>query len=131
MIRAIVVHLSTKDVIRARAFYTALGFTVNEGMTGEKHVGIVISETIQLMLSEESVFATFSPRGHCDTSKHLEVLNCLHCSSRAEIDDLVRKAVAAGGTIVEEAEDHGFMYQHSFLDPDGHAWNLFHTTETP
>jgi predicted lactoylglutathione lyase len=131
MIRAIVVHLSTKDVPRARAFYTALGFTVNEGMSGEKHVCIIMSDTIQLMLSEESVFTTFSPRDLCDTSKYLEVLNCLQCSSRAEIDDLVRKAVAAGGTTVEEAEDHGFMYQHSFLDPDGHAWNLFHTTETP
>ena len=131
MIRAIIVHLSTKDVPRARAFYMALGFTVNEGMSGEKHVGIVISETIQLMLSAESVFVTFSPRGLCDTSKSLEVLNCLQCSSRAEIDDLVRKAVAAGGTTVEEAEDHGFMYQHSFLDPDGHACNLFHMTETP
>lgn len=79
MIRAIAVHLSTRDVPRARAFYTARGFTVNEGMTGEKHVGIVISDTIQLMLSEESVFATFSPRAHCDPSQHLEVLNCLHC----------------------------------------------------
>ncbi|MFZ2282025.1 MAG: VOC family protein [Prosthecobacter sp.] len=131
MIRAIVVHLSTKDLPRARVFYTALGFTVNEGMSGEKHVCIVISETIHLMLSEESVFTTFSPRAVCDTSKYLEVLNCLQCSSRAEIDDLVRKAVAAGGTTVEEAEDHGFMYQHSFLDPDGHAWNLFHTKEAP
>lgn len=131
MIRAIIVHLSTKDVARARAFYTALGFTVNEDMSGEKHVGIVISEAIQLMLSDESFFATFSPRGLCDTSKYLEVLNCLQCPSRTEIDDLVRKAVAAGGTTVEEAEDHGFMYQHSFLDPDGHAWNLFHMTEVP
>lgn len=131
MIRAIFVHLATKDVSRARAFYTALGFTVNESMSGEKHVCIVMSDTIHLMLSEESVFTTFSPRAVCDTSKYLEVLNCLSCSSRSEVDDLVRKAVAAGGTTVEEAEDHGFMYQHSFLDPDGHAWNLFHTTETP
>lgn len=131
MIRAIFVHVSTKDLPRARAFYTALGFTINEGMSGEKHVCIVISETIQLMLSEEAVFATFSPRALCDTSKFLEVLNCLSCSSRAEVDDIVRKAVAAGGSTVEEAEDHGFMYQHSFLDPDGHAWNLFHVTETP
>jgi predicted lactoylglutathione lyase len=131
MIRAIFVHLSTKDVSRARAFYTALGFTVNEGMSGESHVCMIISETIHLMLSAESVFATFSPRAICDTSKALEVLNCLSCSSRVEVDDLVRKAVAAGGTTVEEAEDHGFMYQHSFLDPDGHAWNLFHATETP
>lgn len=131
MRRSIFVHLSTKDVPRARAFYTALGFTANEEMSGENHVCMVISDAINLMLSAESTFATFSPRAVCDTSKFLEVLNCLTCSSRSEVDDLVKKAVAAGGTTVEEAEDHGFMYQHSFLDPDGHAWNLFHTTETP
>jgi predicted lactoylglutathione lyase len=44
------------------------------------------------------------------------------------VDDLVRRAVAAGGSTTEAAEDLGFMYQHSFLDPDGHAWNLFHVT---
>jgi predicted lactoylglutathione lyase len=131
MSRTIFVHVSTKDVLRAREFYTALGFTASEEMSGENHVCMVISDAICLMLSAESVFVKFSPRAVCDTSKFLEVLNCLTCSSRAEVDELVKKAVAAGGTTVEEAEDHGFMYQHSFLDPDGHAWNLFHTTETP
>jgi predicted lactoylglutathione lyase len=46
------------------------------------------------------------------------------------VDDLVKRAVTAGGSTCEEAEDHGFMYQHSFLDLDGHGWNLFHTAET-
>lgn len=131
MSRKIFIHLSTKDVDRGRAFYTALGFAVNEAFSGETHVCHIISDTIQVMLSAESVFTTFSPRGICDTSKFLEVLNCLTCSSRGEVDDLIRRAVQAGGSIVEAAEDLGFMYQHSFLDPDGHAWNLFHVTETP
>jgi predicted lactoylglutathione lyase len=129
MSRQIFIHLSTKDVLRARAFYTALGFTVNDAFSGEACVCISISDTIQVMLSAESAFATFSPRAICDTSKYLEVLNCLTCASRAEVDDLVRRAVGAGGSTVEEAEDHGFMYQHSFLDPDGHGWNLFHMTD--
>ncbi len=131
MTRQIFIHLSTKDVPRAQAFYTSLGFTRNESFSGENHVCITISDAIQLMLSAESAFATFSPRAICDTSQFLEVLNCLTCSSRAEVDSLIQKALQAGGTTVEEAEDHGFMYQHSFLDPDGHAWNLFHTTGTP
>jgi predicted lactoylglutathione lyase len=130
MSRTIVIHLSTKNVTRARAFYTALGFTVNEQFSGETCVCLVISDTIRVMLSVESVFSTFSPRAICDTSKFLEVLNCLTCSSRVEVDDMVRRAVDAGGSTVEEAEDHGYMYQHSFLDPDGHGWNLFHMTET-
>ncbi len=126
MIRTIIIHLSTKDVPRARAFYIALGFTVNEQMSGETNVCIVISDTISVMLSAESAFATFSPKAVCDTSKFLEVLNCLTLGSRAEVDATIQKALAAGGAVFEEAEDHGFMYAHSFLDPDGHAWNLIH-----
>jgi predicted lactoylglutathione lyase len=128
MSRTIYLHMSTKDLTRARAFYTALGFGVNEAMSGATSVCIAISEAIHVMLTEEAVWATFSPRAACDTSRHLEVLNCLSCASRAEVDDLVRRAVAAGGSTTEAAEDLGFMYQHSFLDPDGHAWNLFHVT---
>ncbi|HEY3855197.1 MAG TPA: glyoxalase/bleomycin resistance/extradiol dioxygenase family protein [Verrucomicrobiae bacterium] len=131
MSRKIVLHFSTKDVHRARAFYTALGFAVNDQLSGEKCVCIVIGDTIQAMFSEESFFATFSPRGICDTSKFVEVLNCLTCASRAEVDDLIKKATAAGGSIFEQAEDHGFMYAHSFIDPDGHAWNLMHIPEAP
>lgn len=129
MSRTIIVHLPTKDVQRARAFYTALGFTANEQFSSDTSVCITISDTIQLMLSAESVFATFSPRAICDTSKFLQVLNCLSCSSRAEVDEIVKRAVQAGGSTCEEAEDHGFMYQHSFLDLDGHGWNLFYTAE--
>ncbi len=116
---------------RARPFYTALGFSVNEQMSGETHVCFAFSDTIKAMLSAEAAFATFSPRAVCDTSQSLEVLNCLTLESRAEVDATIRKALATGGgTVFEEAEDQGFMYAHSFLDPDGHAWNLIHMAET-
>jgi predicted lactoylglutathione lyase len=131
MSRKIIIHLATKDVDRARSFYTSLGFTVNEQWNGDDHVCIVMSDTIQVMLSLEPAFATFSPRAVCDPSKFLEVLNCLTCSSRAEVDEMIRQALQAGGSVFEEAEEHGFMYQHSFLDPDGHAWNLIHMPEAP
>jgi uncharacterized protein len=90
MSHKIVIHLSTKDVQKARAFYTALGFTPNEQFSGDTCADIVISDTIQIMLSSESVFSKFSPRAVCDTSKFLEVLNCLSCSSRAEVDTISR-----------------------------------------
>lgn len=129
MNRKIILHFATQNVSAARAFWTALGFSVNESFSGDSSVAIVISDTISLMLSAEEAFATFSPRGPCDTSKSLEVLTCLTCASRAEVDDLIQRAVAAGGSTFEDAEDHGFMYQHSFLDPDGHGWNLIHMPE--
>lgn len=131
MSRKIIIHLSTKNVPGARAFYTALGFTVNEEMSGETSVCIVMSETISAMFSAESAFANYSPKAVCDTSKYLEVLNCLTCSSRAEVDEMIRRAKVGGGSVFEDAEEHGSLYMHSFLDPDGHGWNLMHMPETP
>jgi hypothetical protein len=41
------------------------------------------------------------------------------------VDQLVKKAVAAGGAHAMEPQDHGFMYAWSFYDPDGHHWEVF------
>jgi hypothetical protein len=76
------------------------------------------------MLLTRDKFKTFTPNAICDARKHTEVLVCLSLDSRAEVDDMVRKAVAAGGTTYNEPQDHGFMYGHGFQDPDGHIWEL-------
>ena len=52
------------------------------------------------------------------------MLICLSCASRSEVDELVRKAVAAGGTTFRDPQDHGFMYGHAFQDLDGHIWEV-------
>jgi predicted lactoylglutathione lyase len=53
----------------------------------------------------------------------------LSCESREEVDDLVAKAVAAGGT-ADKAVDYGFMYTHGFVDLDGHGWGLTYVTSS-
>jgi predicted lactoylglutathione lyase len=42
------------------------------------------------------------------------------------VDDLVKKALAAGGSTYNEPQDLGFMYQHGYQDLDGHIWELFY-----
>ena len=49
----------------------------------------------------------------------------LSARSRAEVDEIVNKAVANGGAHAAPAQDHGFMYGSSFYDPDGHHWEVF------
>jgi hypothetical protein len=68
--------------------------------------------------------ADITPKQICDSTKNTEVLVCLSAGSREEVDEIVRKAVAAGGTTYNEPQDHGFMYGHGFQDPDGHIWEL-------
>jgi predicted lactoylglutathione lyase len=87
---------------------------------------MIVSDTIYVMLLTEEKFKTFTPKAICDATKSTEVLICLSCESRANVDDMVRKAVAAGGSTYNEPQDHGFMYAHGYQDLDGHIWELIY-----
>ncbi|MDF2631081.1 MAG: glyoxalase/bleomycin resistance/extradiol dioxygenase family protein [Symbiobacteriaceae bacterium] len=125
MARQIYVNLAVENVQRSQEFYTALGFRVEPKFTNEQAASMVIEEnSIYVMLLGKEFFATFTNRELCDATKATEVLNCLSCESRQEVDDLVAKAVAAGGSTFRPTQDLGFMYAHAFADPDGHIWEL-------
>jgi predicted lactoylglutathione lyase len=124
MARKIFVNLPVKDLERSRAFFSALGFSFNPQFSNEQGACMVISEDIFTMLLVEPFFQTFIKKPISDATKATEVLVCLSCDSRAEVDALVKKALAAGGTAPNAPQDHGFMYAHGFEDLDGHVWEL-------
>ena len=127
----IFINLPVADLPRSLAFFKALGYAHNPQFTDDTAACIVISENIHVMALTHAKFREFTPKAICDTTKSAEVLLCLSCDSRQEVDDLVAKAVAAGGSKYAEPKDHGFMYQHSFDDPDGHPWELIHMSAMP
>ncbi|MFT3869563.1 MAG: hypothetical protein QM715_14000 [Nibricoccus sp.] len=131
MIKQIALNIPVADLPRSVSFFTALGFSLNPQFTGDTCACVVVSESITVMLSTHAKFREFTPKAVCDTSKAAEALFCLSCESRAEVDGLVAKALAAGGTTYDKAEDFGFMYTHSFVDPDGHGWGLFYLSAPP
>ena len=124
MATKIFVNLPVKDLQASIAFFTQLGYTFNPQFTDETATCMIISEDIYAMLLTHEKFKTFTPKEICDTTKSCEVLISLSCESREQVDELVRKALAAGGTTHDQPEDHGFMYSHSYLDLDGHGWGL-------
>ncbi|MEI6712530.1 MAG: glyoxalase/bleomycin resistance/extradiol dioxygenase family protein [Verrucomicrobiota bacterium] len=124
----IFITLPVRDLARALAFYKALGYPNDPQFTDDNAPCIVISEHIQIMLLTHSKFREFSPKDVCDTSKAIQVLHSLTCETRAQVDDPVRKAIAAGGSTIEAPQDYGFMYHHGFVDPDGHCWGLNYIT---
>ena len=126
MSRQIYVNLPIRNMERSKAFFSALGFSFNPQFTNEQGACMVVADDIYVMLLVESFFQTFTKKPVADASKTTEVLLCLSCASRAEVDDLVRKALAAGGTSPNPPQDHGFMYGHGFTDPDGHVWELMY-----
>jgi uncharacterized protein len=122
----IFVNLPVKDLKRSVGFFTNLGYTFNRQFTDETAACMIVSDDIYVMLLTPAKFKEFTPKTICDATKSTEVLVCLSCASRDRVDDLVAKAVAAGGTTHAEPKDHGFMYQHGFQDPDGHIWELIY-----
>jgi uncharacterized protein len=124
MAQKIFVNLPVRDLKKSMDFFGKLGFTFNAQFTDETAACIIISEDIYVMLLSEKKFKTFTPKQICDAIKSTEVLVCLSSASRNEVNEMVRKAVAAGGTTYKEPEDHGFMYGHGFHDLDGHIWEL-------
>lgn len=120
------VNLPVEDLSRSVAFFTRLGFTFDQRFTDETATCMIVGENISVMLLTHPKFGMFTPKEICDATKSTEVLVALSCESRAEVDEMVRKAVAAGGSTYSEPQDHGFMYGHGFQDPDGHIWEVFH-----
>jgi len=124
MNQQIYVNLPVRDLERSKAFFGALGYSFNPQFTNEQGACMVISDDIYAMLLTEPFCQTFTSKPLADARKTTEVLICLSCASRAEVDQLVAKAKAAGGTVPRASQDHGFMYQHGFEDLDGHIWEL-------
>jgi len=127
----IFINLPIADLPRSLAFFKALGYAHNPQFTDDTAACIVISEEIHVMVLTHAKFREFTPKDICDTTKATEVLLCLSCESRAQVDEMVANAVTAGGSTYAEPKDYGFMYQHSFQDPDGHQWELVHMNATP
>ena len=126
MVEQLYINLPVADPARSAAFFEALGFARDPRFADDAGACIAMTDSIRVMLLSHDRFRNFTPREVCDTSKAAEVLLTLGCDSRERVDDLVARAVAAGGATHDEAEDYGFMYTHGFTDPDGHGWGLVH-----
>ncbi|MFF4400624.1 VOC family protein [Streptomyces sp. NPDC001480] len=120
----IFVNLATNDVAASRKFFTELGYTINPQFSTDECTSVVISDTIVAMLLSRQRYADFTKKEIVDATKSSEVLVCLSAESREKVDELVDKAIAAGGTATGETQDHGFMYGRAFDDLDGHTWEV-------
>jgi predicted lactoylglutathione lyase len=149
-VRMIFVNLPVADRDRAEAFYAALGFRLDEQFSDEKCASFVIEQNIAVMLLTRDRFADFVTGEVGDPSQATSVLNCLSAGSRDEVDEMVAKAIAAGGKPWQPGRDHGFMViapdarrpgaylQHYFdsrgvvrlyeMTLDGDLWTLSRTT---
>jgi uncharacterized protein len=125
--RQVFVNLPVKDLPKSIAFFKQVGYTFNPQFTDETATCMIISDEIFAMLLTEAKFKSFLPKDVAvsDAAKTKEVLIALNHTSREEVDAVIERAVAAGGKQFRDAADHGFMYERSYQDLDGHVWEHF------
>ncbi|RAJ70126.1 hypothetical protein K378_01288 [Streptomyces sp. Amel2xB2] len=120
----IFVNLPVQDLARSREFFTRLGYSFNPQFSDDNAVCLVISDDIFAMLLVEPFFKSFTKKDVADSRTSTEVMLALSAESRADVDDLADKALAAGGTPAGDPQDLGFMYGRSFYDLDDHHWEV-------
>ena len=125
----IFINLPVKDLNNSVEFFTKLGFTFNPQFTNEEATCMIIGENIFAMLLIEKRFKDFTKKDIADATKTTEVLIAIDAESREKVIEMVANAKAAGGSIYMDPADHGWMYQHSFADLDGHQWEVLFIDE--
>ncbi|AJP04050.1 glyoxalase [Streptomyces cyaneogriseus subsp. noncyanogenus] len=120
----IFVNLATDDLDASKKFFTELGYTINPQFSDDTTASIPLSDTIVTMLHTREKYAVFTKKEIVDSKRSSEVLLALSAESREKVDEMVEKAVAAGGSVTGETQDHGFMYGRAFEDLDGHTWEV-------
>jgi predicted lactoylglutathione lyase len=123
MSKMIFVNLPVADLTKSRAFYEAVGFTLNPQFSNENAASMMWSDTIVVMLLSHEFWKTFTSKAIPDAKESAQVLLCVSMDGRAAVDDIVADATRGGGTAdPTPTQDLGFMYGRSFEDPDGHIW---------
>ena len=124
--RMIFVNLPVKNLTASKTFFAELGFNFNRGFSDETCACMVVDQNIYVMLLAEERFRDFINGGISDAANATEVINCLSADSRQQVDELVARAISAGGKPWKPTIEEGPMYGGSFQDLDGHVWELMH-----
>lgn len=122
--KEIYINLPVKDLNKSVDFFTKLGFSFHPEMTDEKATCMIVGPNIYVMLLTEPFFKTFTKKELADATKNTEVIVAISADSRQEVNDVVNKALEAGGTASNDPMDNEYMYLWSFQDLDGHLWEV-------
>ncbi|WP_448002904.1 VOC family protein [Agromyces bauzanensis] len=121
MSTSIFVNLPSADLERSKTFYSSLGFSINPNFTDENAACVVLDENVYFMVLTREYFASFTDKQITDPKTHAQTFIALSRDSREDVDDVIAKGLAAGGSEPREAQDYGFMYSRDLEDPDGNT----------
>ena len=117
------ITLGVEDVERAKRFYgDGLGWPVAMDTQGYVAFSINGGTAVLGLLPRQALAgaAGVSPKGSGFGGTVLSYV----VSSNERVDEILKEAEAAGGTIVEPGHDKWGSYGGHFADPDGYLWNV-------
>ncbi|MBW4096069.1 MAG: glyoxalase [Acidobacteria bacterium] len=126
MATSIFVNFPTEDLDRSKNFYTSLGWTINPMFSDQNAACVVVDENVYFMILVRDFFRTFTDKEVIDPHTQVQALTALSCDSRAEVDEVLDKGLAAGGREHKEVQDLGFMYSRDLEDPDGNVLSFMY-----
>ncbi|WP_428230075.1 VOC family protein [Flavobacterium sp.] len=126
----IFLNLAVKDLNKSIAFFTQLGFSFNSKFTNEQGTCLVIGKNINAMLLTKEFYQTFTNKQICNTATTNEVIISISVEGRDKVDEMMDKVIKAGGSEYMKTQDYDWMYNRTFLDLDGHQWEVFYMNES-
>jgi uncharacterized protein len=130
MVKSIFLNVPVKDLNRSIDFFRALGFEFNPNFTDSTASCMILNELNYVMLLTHNKFKEFTHKEIIDSTNQTEFIFSFSVESRAKVDDIIAKAILAGGRESSPSQDHGFMFQRSFEDLDRHLWEVLYIDES-
>lgn len=126
-------NLPVKDIQKSKAFFSEMGFRFNPRYQGGDNSACLLigDKDVVVMLFEESFFKGCTGNEVADANRSNEVLLSIDAQSKEEVDEMARKAIAAGGSSTHQpGEMKSWMYGCVFADVDGHRWNVLYMDQS-
>jgi uncharacterized protein len=122
-------NLPVASAAASRAFFEALGFSIDDRFSDATTACIQLSETAYVMLLERERFAAFTARPTGDPTAATSAILAVSAADRSSVDAFADTALAHGASPAKEPMDYGSMYGRSFFDLDGHHWEVMWMSE--
>lgn len=127
MFSRLFVNLPVQDLERSMAFFRRLNFRFDACLNEARAACMELSKNVYIvLLGKENAHLPLRTESGQPASMDADgqVIVTLPVESRAEVDDLVERALAAGGTPASGTLDFDCLYGRSFFDPDGNVWEI-------
>lgn len=119
------INIASKDILKSRAFFQAIGFELITDWSDESTSSFKINETTYLMVMNVEKFTGFTKSDLPNSFLQNEVILSFELESKEAVDDLLILVKSNGGSEFGNATDSDFMYYRAFRDTDGHRLEVF------